>query len=163
MAAQDTANLKADIWELFIDHAPAPFHSAVSFGPQLDLHPVKTQRWGSTTIATIIQGHMGELSFEWQEGEVEFLMKINGIAGAAASVNDLPAIGSQMPTHHIRLHNPTDGADTSADLVFPAVSFQSFSNSADGREEAKYTSAAKAQRDPESGAVVQIGYVEPAE
>lgn len=159
MAPQNTANLKADIWEIFIDDANAPFHAAVSFGPQLDLHAVTTQRYGSTPIATIVQGHMCELSFEWQEWEVEFLMKISGIAGAAATVNKLPAIGTQMPKHKIRLHNPTDGAVTTADLVFPAVCFQSFSNSADGREEAKYTSAAKAQRDTASGDVIQIGYV----
>lgn len=161
MAPQDPNNVKSDIWLIYIDDIDAPFHSSVSIGEQLDIHPVTTQRSGSTPIAHLVQGHKCELTFEFQELGVEDLKRAMGISEATIAVNKLPTIGTRLGTHKIRLHNPTDGPVTTSDLVFPTVVFGSFTNTADGAGEATITVKAMAELDQASGDVVQLGYVAP--
>lgn len=161
MANQDTANIRGDLWDVFIDGNPAPFSMFVNRGKHLDTVPVTTQRHGTTPIASIIQGHMCALSFEFQEWTIDNIKMWDGIVAATASVNDLPALGTLLPTHAVRLHNPSDGADTSKDLVYPAVVFHGHANNSDGQGELRLPVEATALLDAASGKVARIGYVAP--
>jgi hypothetical protein len=159
MPPQDTNNLRGNQFDVFINGADAPFHMTVSVGPGLDLGPVMTQRHGSTPIAMIVQGHKADLTFEFQEWTIEDLKRWNGIVANTAAVNKLPAVGTKMPTNSVRLHNPGDGADTTRDIVFPAVVFAGVGFNIDGTANHKQSVAGTAILDAASGDVVQIGYV----
>ena len=158
MPNQDTANIRPNLWDVFIDDAAAPFSMFVNKGEHFSSVPITTQRYGTTPIAMLIEGHMCQLSFEFQEWTVYNLKLWDGIVAETAPVNKLQAVGSRLPTHSIRLHNPADGADTSRDLVFPAVCFQSHAFNSDGTKELKNAVTGTAIRDTTSGDVVQLGY-----
>jgi len=159
MANQDTANIRGDLWDVFIDDNPAPFSMYVNRGKHLDTVPITTQRYGTTPIASMIQGHMCALSFEFQEPTLDNLKLWDGIVAATVPVNKLPAVGTLLPTHEVRLHNPTD-PDNSKDLVYPKVCFHGHANNSDGQGELRSPVEATAHRDPTTGDTVQIGWVE---
>lgn len=161
MAARDTDNMKGNQWDVFLAGNPSPFEMSVSVGEALDLAPITTQREGTTPIAIMVQGHKTELTFEFQEWTIDDIKRWNGIIAATASVNKLPAVGTKMPTVHIRLHNAGDGEDTSKDIVFPAVVFGGMGFSIDGGPLAKQQVKGTAILDAATGDVVQIGYVAP--
>lgn len=120
------ANIKGDIWDVYIDGSLAPFDATWDVGENLDIHMVTTQRQGSSPIAALVQGQKCEMSFVFQEMTRDNCMRWNGIAGAAATENPLPPVGTKLPTHTVRMHNPTDGADTTNDIYMPKVSFKGY-------------------------------------
>ena len=155
-----TDNLRGNQWDVFIDDNDASFQMTVSVSPGLDLGPITTQRHGSTPIAMMVQGHKADLTFEFQEWTIDDLKRWNGITAATANVNKLPPVGTQMPTHKIRLHNAGDGQDTSKDIVFLKVVFGGAGFTIDGGPQHKQQVSGTAILDAASGDVVQIGHVE---
>lgn len=162
MAAQDVANVRGDAWDVFINDSLAPFYASVSAGPQIIAHPFKTQRMGDTILGHLVEGHKCSLSFVFQEMTVQDAIRWNGLTGATGNENPLPAVGTLLPNYSIRLHNKGDGDDTTKDIYFPAANFLGFSMSTDGRGTADQTVAAEAVRDPATGVLSQIGWVDPS-
>jgi hypothetical protein len=154
-------NVKGDFWQVFIDDVAAPFSSTLDVGEGLDVHRVTTQLYGTTPIGTILQGQKADLSFTFQELSVAESMRWNGITGVAAAENPLPPVGTKLPTHSVRLHNPADGADTTNDIYMPKVSFLGFSMSVSGTGNAEQKVPALAMMDLATGVLSQIGWVGP--
>lgn len=161
MPAQDPNNIKGNQFDVYIDHGDAPFQLTVNAGPALVLENVETQRLGKSPIGAMVTGHMTELTFEFQEWTKEDIKRWNGITAVNASQNYLPPVGTLMPKHHIRLHNRGDGADTTKDICYPAVSFRGMALSIDGGPVAKQQVSATAFVDLDSGHSAIIGYVAP--
>lgn len=158
MAAQDINNTRPDIFEIYIGGTIAPFHMTVSKSESLDMVPITTQRYGTTPIGHLIQGHKADLVFEFQEWTIEDLKRWDSIVAETATVNKLPGVGTLAPTNTVRLHNAGDGDDTSKDLYFPKVTFMGTAFNADGQNEARQSVRGVAVRDLSSGDLVQIGW-----
>lgn len=155
------ANIKGNIWQVFINDAEAPFNASISYRNGIDIVPVTVAISGSTPVAHIVQGHTPTLDFEWSEWEIEGIKIALGVNVAPiAGVHQLPKIGTQMPTHHVRLHDP-NADDTSLDLVFPQMVFNGIDRTMDGRSSAKFKSTGIAERTA-AGVTHQIGWVDPS-
>lgn len=158
--AQTEDNIKGDIWEVYIDDEIAPFYATWDVGENLDVHMVTTQRYGTTPIDALNQGQKCEMQFTFQEVAREQAAMWNGIVGPLSNENALPPVGSKLPKHSVRMHNPSDGADTTNDIYMPKVSFMGYSMSTDGAGNAEHKVAAKAMLDLATGVLSQIGWVE---
>lgn len=154
-----TDNMLGNQWDVFIDGDPSPFQMTVSVGQTLTLQPITTQRFGADPVCHMVNGRSLELSFQFQEWTIDDLKRWNGITANTAAVNKLPAVGTKMPSHNVRLHN-ANADDNSMDIVFPSVVFHGMGFNVDGSADAKQDVKATAQRDAATGDVVQIGYVQ---
>lgn len=159
MPPQD--NIRPNSWDIFLAGNAGPWSASVSKSEPLDIHGIATQRFGTSIVAGLIQGHNCELSLDVQEWSAANIAIWNNTLATTGAVKTLHPVGSLVPTIELRLHNPAD-TDNVNDIVFPAVYFHGLAINSDGTRELRNQVRATAQRDPTSGLTYQIGWVEPS-
>lgn len=145
------ANIKGDLLHMTIGGTAGPFDVNLSIADLLDLFPVKSARTGTSTVATLVQGHGGTVTAETQEWVATEIKRALGVASA-----DPVALGGQMPTHTVTLHDPADGTTTTGDIHFFACVFANFRRTVDGQGAATMQFDLMAEQDA-SGKVWTIG------
>lgn len=155
----DKANIKGDIWHMFIGDDDSPFMASVSLKDMLELEKVFAMQTGTTPIRHMINGTPIKIDLSVQEWEIAGIKRALGITAANPTDGkySLPTIGTAMPTHAVRLHDP-NAADTSLDYVFPQMVFDGLVRTADGKGNAAYTTTLHAEVGP-NGFACEIGYV----
>lgn len=156
----NTDKIKGDLWQAYIGGTLSPFLVSVSIKGVISLSPVMSALTGKTPVAHIVDGHPCVLGLIWQEWDPAEIKRALGITGAGTDdVFNLPAIGTKMPNHTLRLHDP-NASDNTTDLYFPQVVFTGLDRTMDGQGNAQYTNEAYIEADA-SGVAVQLGYTAP--
>ena len=155
MPPQD--NVRPNAWDIFIGSNPGPWLASISKSEPLDIHALQTQRYGTTNVGGLVQGHNIELSMDIQEWTAANIATFNNTLVGAGVVKSLLPVGSVVPTTSFRMHNPAD-TNNANDIVFPAVYFHGLAISSDGTRELRPQVRITATLDAVSGHVYQIGW-----
>ncbi len=157
MASNESiANLKADLVEVYIDDDLAPILAEFYYKVGETWVPFRNARTGTTPVATVITGHTFEGRFVLNQATGAELRIFKDLASSGAQ--QPAAIGSQVTTHVLRIHDPQDGASEANDIFVYAAKFMQLESTQDGEGEKQYTVPIEGEQDS-AGKVWSIGEV----
>ncbi len=128
---EDIAEVLGDLFEVTIGGDNAPLTARLQWDIALDVHVVKSGRYGTDGLAGIVQGRRVAGTLVINQQNVATLSQAIGLASSAPAPRDLPDVGSQLPTTTMQVHNPS-ASDDSGDLYFYAVHFMGIKSDQDG-------------------------------
>lgn len=147
-------NVASDLYEVKIAGSAAGFHASVSVGGFITKHQVKSALTGDEVLGELVQGRTPTIELEMIEAT---LAQLRQYLGMGVSDTALPALGALLPTVTVQIHLVADGATTTRDLYFYAVSFGDCEMvPSDGVGEARWKVVGTCQRDS-SGNVFKFG------
>jgi len=116
------ANVKGARVHMYIDGASAPLEATINVSALNQTIPILSARTGATPLGYLVEGSPGVIACEFLEQSAALFRRSLGMASDGMGLEP----GVQMPAHAVRIHNPADGAVTTADIVIPAAAFGNF-------------------------------------
>lgn len=114
----NTSAIRANRVNVLIDTDLEYLEAVVSVKPGYNIKDVMSQRYGQVPVVSINNGGTIEGYIDLLETDDVALKKFGEI-----TLNLPMAIGAQVTTHTMRIHDPADGATTTNDLYLPKVRF----------------------------------------
>lgn len=152
------SNIQGANLDVFLGTNAAPFSAVVTINPMVDIVKVLTQRYGTTPVAHLVQGHNAEVTVEFNEYDAAVVRQCLNLSGASGPWTP-PAVGTQPAAFPLRLHNP-HAADTTNDIVLSEVIPMNFGMTVNGQGEKKFTVTFSMQMATD-GKTWQLGYTAP--
>lgn len=147
------ANIKPSTYTVLIAGDTAPFEARLRLPLVLDTEEVRSMRHGRDVIASMVLGRTFDFEIVFMQATKTELISFLNLAGA--NPRTPPAVGAQLTTREVILHNAADGATTTNDIVLYAVAFLGIDMESDGDGVQEITVQCRAHRNS-SGLVYRV-------
>tara|TARA_R100001143_G_scaffold63314_1_gene69674 strand:- start:2013 stop:2489 length:477 start_codon:yes stop_codon:yes gene_type:complete len=117
--AEDKANIKGDLYDVFVGGSEGPFQAGFTWSYQPTMHPVTTGRTGATPIAHLLMGVNISLEVTFQQMDQTELESLLGTGGSAP--RNIPQLSDTPTTFVLKLRPVGAGDDADAIHIFEAV------------------------------------------
>ena len=152
--AQNKANFAADVFDIYVDGAKAPYQARATWDLGMILKPIVTARTGTTPVAHILNGVDVTIEITWQQmtiAELETLLS----TGAAAPRNLVHQTAT--PTAFEIELRPAGATDQAQSIILFECVLESARYENDGEGERELITRFKGQLDQSTDLLGRIG------